>query len=561
MWNAIKEGNVQGAEALLLRGANPALQRSPHFGLGIQNYDDEKEKELWEQAQDDPDDQSGLMEELIIEYLPSSLMLAGSNFDTKILCWLLDVAGVDVNLHQAVWNGAFNQGHCGGFNALWNWSIMSNLQKMQMLLSRGVDPNQACKVSLSTSDHCVVARETYLLLHDLIGVQQQKLLIRYGADPNVFLVSVGNHEHPGEDPTHVRKAYWPNLINHTLKIHQYGEMFRQKNGSLDLEWCEELLAKHGANPNWPIGVTPNEEGESPNGLTVLLRAVLDNNLEVATLLLKNGADANMYEKPGGPTDNDLYGNLYYYNNAWRDDCSCHHVDLQSYGCHCGAFETRLYHCPLSAALKKGNKEMILLLKFHGATSDTAIDFNTYFSMHPRDLLALEVWEALNCDKGRSLGNNKEFALACVNKNYRSVLYLSEALQMDKEVVAAAVLSPSVNNWRALFDELTPEITTNTEIILIALQSPLQRKAVEADEAYELHDIIMQDATDELKSNREIMMIMVEQDGSTLEYASDNLKNDKELVLCAVKEYSGALRFASDELKNDQEIILAAAPKL
>ena len=387
MWNAIKEGNVQGAEALLLRGANPALQRSPYFGLGIQKYDDEKEKELWEQAQDDPDDQSGLMKDLIIEYLPSSLMLAGENFDTKMLCWLLDVAGVDVNLHQAVWNGDVGQGHCGGFNALWNWSIMSNLQKMQMLLSRGINPNQACKVSLSTSDQCVVARETHLLLHDLIGVQQQKLLIRYGADPNVFLVSVGNHEHPGEDPTDVRKAYWPSLINHTLKIHQCGEMFRQKNGSIDLEWCEELLVKHGANPNWPIGVTPNEEGESPNGLTVLLRAVLDNNLEVAALLLRNGADANMYEKPGKPTGNDLYGNLYYYNNAWRDDCPCCEGGLESYGCHCGAFETRLYHCPLSAALKKGNKEMIQLLKFHGATADTAIDFNTYFSLHPHDLLA------------------------------------------------------------------------------------------------------------------------------------------------------------------------------
>ena len=30
------------------------------------------------------------------------------------------------------------------------------------------------------------------------------------------------------------------------------------------------------------------------------------------------------------------------------------------------------------------------------------------------------------------------------------------------------------------------------------------------------------------------MIMVEQDGSTLEHASEVLKNDKEFVLCAVK---------------------------
>ena len=50
----------------------------------------------------------------------------------------------------------------------------------------------------------------------------------------------------------------------------------------------------------------------------------------------------------------------------------------------------------------------------------------------------EVWHEINGDEGRSLCNNKEFALACVNKTYRSVFYLSDALQSDKEVVAAAV---------------------------------------------------------------------------------------------------------------------------
>ena len=38
-----------------------------------------------------------------------------------------------------------------------------------------------------------------------------------------------------------------------------------------------------------------------------------------------------------------------------------------------------------------------------------------------------------------------------------------------------------------------------------------------------------------------------------EYASDELKNDREIVMVAVQQDGGALEYASDELKNDKEI--------
>ena len=168
------------------------------------------------------------------------------------------------------------------------------------------------------------------------------------------------------------------------------------------------------NPNWPRGVTPNEKGEVPKGLTVLLRAILDNNLEVASLLLTNGADPNLYEKPAKPSDIDENGNLYYYENAWKEDDSL--------------FEEKLYQCPLSAALKKGNKEMIQLLKFHGATVNTAIDFKTYFSLNPNDLLDAEAWDCITDE----LGNDKEFVMKAVKKNYLALKHVSDALKNDSK---------------------------------------------------------------------------------------------------------------------------------
>ena len=51
---------------------------------------------------------------------------------------------------------------------------------------------------------------------------------------------------------------------------------------------------------------------------------------------------------------------------------------------------------------------------------------------------------------------------------------------------------------------------------------------------------------------------VKQNGWALENASEELKADKEVVLAAVQNYGCALYYASDELKADKEVIIAAA---
>ena len=45
-------------------------------------------------------------------------------------------------------------------------------------------------------------------------------------------------------------------------------------------------------------------------------------------------------------------------------------------------------------------------------------------------------------------------------------------------------------------------------------------------------------------------------GDLLQDVSDDLKDEKEIVLLAVKQDGWTLQFASDRLKNDDEVILA-----
>jgi hypothetical protein len=61
----------------------------------------------------------------------------------------------------------------------------------------------------------------------------------------------------------------------------------------------------------------------------------------------------------------------------------------------------------------------------------------------------------------------------------------------------------------------------------------------------------------IKTDKNIMLAAVKQNGLALKFASDELKNDKELVIAAVKQNALTLKFASDTLRNDKEILIIA----
>ena len=63
--------------------------------------------------------------------------------------------------------------------------------------------------------------------------------------------------------------------------------------------------------------------------------------------------------------------------------------------------------------------------------------------------------------------------------------------------------------------------------------------------------------EELRSDKEVVLEVVKQDGFALEYASEELRSDKEFVLEAIKKSGFALEYASEALQNDPEIIALA----
>lgn len=72
--------------------------------------------------------------------------------------------------------------------------------------------------------------------------------------------------------------------------------------------------------------------------------------------------------------------------------------------------------------------------------------------------------------------------------------------------------------------------------------------------------ILEHVAAEFKNDKEIIKEIIEESRigyEALFYTSENLKNDKDLILLAVNKEGQALQYASEELKNDKEVISTA----
>jgi hypothetical protein len=69
------------------------------------------------------------------------------------------------------------------------------------------------------------------------------------------------------------------------------------------------------------------------------------------------------------------------------------------------------------------------------------------------------------------------------------------------------------------------------------------------------DDIFKDIDDQTTCNEIFFRNAVQLNGNVLKYASDNIRDNKEIVMIAVKETCFALLHASERLKNDEDIVL------
>ena len=63
--------------------------------------------------------------------------------------------------------------------------------------------------------------------------------------------------------------------------------------------------------------------------------------------------------------------------------------------------------------------------------------------------------------------------------------------------------------------------------------------------------------EEMKGDRELCMAAVAQDWLALEFVSQEMKGDRGLCMAAVTHEAGAIKHVSMELKNDEELVLRA----
>ena len=118
----------------------------------------------------------------------------------------------------------------------------------------------------------------------------------------------------------------------------------------------------------------------------------------------------------------------------------------------------------------------------------------------------------------------------------------EDYRNNKDVVKAAIKS-----LPQAFSYASEELRDDEEIFLAAISHRDFRAGYGGD--------IFKHASERLRSDKGVVLQVVEKDGWCLEFAPDELKADKEIVLKALEGYDQefVLQYASDELKADKEV--------
>lgn len=129
----------------------------------------------------------------------------------------------------------------------------------------------------------------------------------------------------------------------------------------------------------------------------------------------------------------------------------------------------------------------------------------------------------------------EIAKIAVNQDGMTFLYLSERLRNNKEL-----LIDSVKQQKSGYclKEASMELKSDVSLMVELLD-------------YESKICwILQNAADNIKSNKKVVLKAVSLDGRNLEYAADELQNDKEVVFVAVSNDSKSISYASESILND-----------
>jgi hypothetical protein len=139
-------------------------------------------------------------------------------------------------------------------------------------------------------------------------------------------------------------------------------------------------------------------------------------------------------------------------------------------------------------------------------------------------------------------NDVEVVSAAVKAGW-SLDKVPEGLKEDKNILMAGV-----QNDPRSYEKLSDEQKNDEEILLAAMES---KKGGSFYTPFKF-------ASDELKSNKEVVLKVLSYNGDSLQHVQDDLKKDKEVVLEAAKENGYSLQYAEENFRQDREIVMYAA---
>lgn len=152
-----------------------------------------------------------------------------------------------------------------------------------------------------------------------------------------------------------------------------------------------------------------------------------------------------------------------------------------------------------------------------------------------------------------LRNDKDVVITAVRNNGDALQYASEELQNDKDVAMTALLTSPI-----AFGYISEMLRSDKEIILHALAQKYMDPFGEV--INDLDFSISENIPENLKSEKDFVLQMVNVNGMALGCVSDELKVDKDVVMLALKNNGKAYAHFEweDDTFYDKELILAAA---